>query len=253
MKGAAMRPGCALVAAAMLFALGLRGAAQSPTAQKSAAQDDAMNRTTAGSTAQHEAAQDATVAVDFTNAGLSPSHWTLTLHPDGSGHFRSEMGKPPAGGLQEIDTPDVDRDVRLSPEFAAQVFEVAARHHFFNEKCESRLKVAFQGWKKFSYTGPDGSGACTFNYSKDKEMESLGDTVGAVAETILEGERLEVLLAHDRLGLDREMEFLVDAASTGRAQQMGAIRGILSRLAEDDDVMERVRKRARMLLAQGAS
>ena len=28
--------------------------------------------------------------VDFSNPGLSPSHWTLTLHPDGSGHFHSD-------------------------------------------------------------------------------------------------------------------------------------------------------------------
>lgn len=198
-------------------------------------------------------AQDRTIEVDFTNPELSPVHWTLTLHPNGSGHFRSQMGKPPAGGLQEIDAPDVNRDVQLSPQFAERVFAVAERHNWFNETCESRLKVAFQGWKKLSYAGPDGNGSCTFNYSKDKEIQSLGDTMGAVAETILEGERLQILLEHDRLGLDKEMEFLVDAASSGRAQQICAIRGILSRLAQDDDVMERVRKRARMLLAQGDS
>jgi len=196
-------------------------------------------------------AQDETVVIDFSNPGLSPSHWVLTIHPDGRGHFRSEMGKPPDGGLQGIDTPDIDRDVQLSPQFAAHVFQVAEHHNRFNEECESRLKVAFQGWKKFSYTGPDGSGSCTFNFSKDKEIESLGDTMDAVTETILEGQRLEVLLEHDRLGLDKEMEFLVDAASNGRAQQICAIRGILDRLAQDDEVMERVRKRARMLLAQG--
>ena len=203
--------------------------------------------------AQDAPGQNAIVTVDFTNQDLSPSHWTLTLHPDGSGHFRSEMGKPPSGGLQQIDTPDVDRDVQLSPQFAAHVFEIAERHRQFNEQCESRLKVAFQGWKKFSYTGPDGSGSCTFNYSKDKEIEGLGDSLGAVAETILEGQRLQVLLVHDRLGLDKEMEYLVDAANNGRAQQICAIREILSRLAQDDAVMERVRKRATMLLAHGDS
>ncbi|HVU47702.1 MAG TPA: hypothetical protein VHD85_16345 [Terracidiphilus sp.] len=197
-------------------------------------------------------AQDQMITMDFTNPELSPSHWVLTLHPNGSGHFQSEMGKPPAGGLQQIDTPDVNRDVQLSPQFAAKVFEIAERHKWFNEECESRLKVAFQGWKKLSYSGPGGSGSCTFNYSKDKEIEGLGENIGAVAETILEGERLEVLLSHDRLGLDREMEYLVDAAHNGRAQQICAIRDILTRLVQDDEVMERVRKRAKMLLAQGS-
>jgi hypothetical protein len=75
----------------------------------------------------------------------------------------------------------------------------------------------------------------------------------AVSETILEGARLELLLQHDRLGLDAEMEFLAEAAGDGRAQQLCAIRGILERLAQDDSVLERVRKRARMLLDQSTT
>jgi hypothetical protein len=73
----------------------------------------------------------------------------------------------------------------------------------------------------------------------------------AVAETILEGARLEVLLQHDRLGLDQETEFLTEAVQDGRAQQVCAIRDILERLAQDDSVLERVRKRARELLDRG--
>jgi len=67
--------------------------------------------------------------------------------------------------------------------------------------------------------------------------------------TIDEGARLESLLQHDRLGLDKEMEYVVEGAGTRRLQQICAIRGILQRLAEDDSVLERVRTRARMLLA----
>jgi hypothetical protein len=193
---------------------------------------------------------DPVVVVDYSDPELSPNHWTLTIHPDGSGHFTSQMGAPQAD-MKEMETPDVNRDVQLSPEFASHVFAEAERHKWFNEDCESHLKVAFQGWKTLSYRGPGGSGSCTFNFSRDKEIETMGDSMQAVAETILEGARLELLLEHDRLGLDKEMEFLVDAADNGRAQQICAIRGILVRLAQDDQVLERVRKRARMLLAQG--
>ena len=72
------------------------------------------------------------------------------------------------------------------------------------------MKVAFQGWKTLTYTGPAGQGSCTFNYSRDKEIQALGDP-SAVAQTILEGARLEMLLQHDRLGLDKEMEYLTEA------------------------------------------
>lgn len=198
-------------------------------------------------------AADPVIQVDFSDPELSPSQWTLVLHPDGSGHFRSQMGKPPDGGAQEIDVPAIDRDVQVSAQFAGRVFDAAERHNWFNEPCESHLKVAFQGWKTLTYTGPRGQGSCTFNYSKDKEIEALGESMGAVAQTILEGARLELLLQHDRLGLDQEMEFLTEAVDDGRAQQLCAIRDILERLAGDDEVLERVRKRARMLLAQGST
>jgi hypothetical protein len=112
------------------------------------------------------------------------------------------------------------------------------------------MKVAFQGWKKLSYRGPGGEGSCEFNFSRDKEIQAMGESLVAVAETIVEGARLENLLQHDPLGLDHETEYLLEAAGDGRVQQICTIRGILERLAGDDAVMERVRKRARMLLAR---
>lgn len=190
------------------------------------------------------------ILLDFSNPDLSPSHWSLTIHPDGSGHFRSERNSAPGARPQGIDAPNVDRDVQLSTEFAGRVFQLAQTHKHFQIECESHMKVAFQGRKKLSYQGPGGDGSCEFNYSRDKEIQSLGESMVAVAETIVEGARLETLLQHDPLGLDQETEFLVEAAGDGRVQQIGAIRTILERLAGDDAVMERVRKRARMLLAR---
>jgi hypothetical protein len=191
-----------------------------------------------------------TVKVDFSNPGLSPSHWTLTLSPDGTGHFHSERGTAQPQNLESIDAPNVDRDIHLSAQFAERVFQAARQHKWFSGECESHMKVAFQGWKTLTYDGPDGQGSCRFNYSKDKEIQALGDSMVAVAGTILEGARLEKLLQHDRLGLDKEMEYLTDASGDGRVQQICSIKGILEALAGDPEVLERVRKRARGLLAK---
>ena len=193
---------------------------------------------------------DPVFQIDFSNPALSPSHWTLTVHPDGSGHFRSERGSATAESSQTVDAPNLDRDIQLSAGFAQRVFQIAHRHNWAGEECESHIKVAFQGWKKLSYSGSEGPGACTFNYAKDKETQALADSLMAVSGTILEGARLEMMLAHDRLSLDREMEYLVEASGDGRIQQLCAIRGILERLAEEPSVMERVRKRALLLLAK---
>jgi hypothetical protein len=146
----------------------------------------------------------------------------------------------------------VDRDVRLSEPFVGRVFETVHKHNLLNVNCESHYKVAFQGWKKLAYSGPDGSGGCEFNYSKDHDIQGLGESFVAVASTIIEGARLELLRQHDPLGLDKEMEFLIEAANDGRLQQLCTIRGILERLEDDPDVMERVRRRAGTLLALSA-
>ena len=189
------------------------------------------------------------IQVDFSDPDLSPSHWTLVMHTDGSGHFHSERNTAQPAQSQGIEAANVDRDVQVSAEYAGHVFQMAQTHKYFKMECESHMKVAFQGWKKLSYRGTGGEGSCTFNFSRDKEIQGLGESLVAVAETIVEGARLENLLQHDPLGLDHETEYLLEAAGDGRVQQIGAIRGILERLAGDDAVMERVRKRARMLLA----
>ncbi len=191
--------------------------------------------------------------VDFSDPNRTPSHWTMTLHPDGSGYFRSEQGSGAGEAADEIKAPKVDREIRVSGEFAKRVFQAARLRKLFSGDCESHLKVAFQGWKTLSYSGPEGAWGCAFNYAKSKDMEALGDSLVAVADTILEGARLESLLQYDRLGLDGEMEFLAEAAGDGRAQEICAIRGILERLAEDPEVLERVRKRARVLLAKAGT
>jgi hypothetical protein len=186
--------------------------------------------------------------MEFSNPGLNPSQWTLEFHPDGSGHFHSVRGNAtPSDPL--IEAPNVDRDVHLTAKFAEHVFKVARHNKLFNIGCESHMKVAFQGLKKFSYTGPEGEGSCEFNYSRENEIQALGDSLVAVATTIIEGARLETLLQHDPLGLDREIQSVQEAAGDGRAQQICSIRPILERLSEDPAVMERVRKRAKALLA----
>jgi hypothetical protein len=189
------------------------------------------------------------VRVDFSNPGLYPSQWTLTVHPDGSGHFHAEGGNRPDGQSATFLPAKVDRDVNLSGGFTNRVFETVHDRRIMGGDCESHLKVAFQGWKKITYTGPDGQGGCEFNYSKNKEIQDLGDSLVAVGATLIEGARLELLYQHDPLGLDSAMAFVVEASNDGRLQQICAIRGILERLEEDPHVLDRVRKRARSLLA----
>ena len=195
-------------------------------------------------------ASDAVVRVDFSNPGLYPAQWTLVIHPDGSGHFHAEGGTKPHDEEEMMVPAKVDRDVNLSSGFAHRIFSTVHNDRILHGRCESHLKVAFQGWKKISYSGPDGEGGCEFNYSSTKEIQDLGESLVAVGSTLIEGAHLELLLQHDPLGLDKAIQYVVEASDDGRLQQICAIRDILERLQDDPHVMERVRKRAHMLLAR---
>jgi hypothetical protein len=199
------------------------------------------------------AESDAVVRIEFSNPGLYPAQWSLLLHPDGSGHFHAEGGNKPTDSEGTILPAKVDRDVNLSSDFASRIFRAAHDNRILHGKCESHLKVAFQGWKKISYSGPDGEGGCEFNYSSSKEIQEMGDSLVAVGSTLIEGARLELLLQHDPLGLDKAIQYVVEASDDGRLQQICAIRGILERLQDDPHVLERVRKRARLLLERSGS
>ncbi len=194
------------------------------------------------------AAGQATVTVEYTNQNIQPSHWVLVVHPDGSGQFDSDASDAEGAGGATIHLGAVHRDLQLSQGFADRVFTVARERKLFNFKCDSGMKVAFQGIKRFSYSGPEGTGNCAYNYSKDSTIENLGDSVIAVATTIEAGERLKRLQQHDRLGLDHEMEELVVTAHQGQAIELSVIRDVLERIVADDQLLERVRRKARLLL-----
>lgn len=198
-------------------------------------------------TARAESGGEPHFQVEYSNPALVPAQWTMEIRPDGSGHFKSERGQAEGRG---IEPPDVDRDIQLTPHFARRAFDVAVHKKLFSAGCESHMKVAYQGTKRLTYSGPAGQGSCEFNYSKDAEIQGLSDSLIAVATTLIEGARLQALLLHDRLGLDKEMEVLAASAADGRAQQIGSIREILERLAEDPAVLDRVKRRARTLLTK---
>lgn len=238
--------------AAKLAALAVAAAfAQLPAAHAQQWPQGASQNTALESREANWAARPGPVfRVDFLNTGIAPSEWTLLLYPDGTGHFHADRANSTAPKPATIEPVIVDREVKLSPEFTAWVFSTVRANQFLHLQCQSNEKVAFQGWKTLSYHGPDGEGNCRFNYSKNKEIQALGESMVGVASTLMAGERLELLRQHEPLGLDSEMSYIVDAAGDGRLLQIYAIQGTLRRLESDPDVMDRVKRQARKLLVR---
>ena len=196
-----------------------------------------------------QGAPGGTVAFHFDNPALQPARYSLVVAEDGSGRYHSE----PAGASNATDAAaaaPLDRAITLADPLRSQLFAAARKHHLFAMECDAgRRNVAFTGNKTLSYSGPEGAGSCTFNYPGDPRLEQVADNLIAVANTVEEGRKLELLLSHDRLGLDAELELLSEEQADGRALDLQNIASVLRAIESDEAVLHRTRGRAAALLA----
>jgi hypothetical protein len=180
----------------------------------------------------------------FENPQLEPSAYSLEIFEDGSGSYTTSVG------VGSDSQPEV-RAIQIHDPLRSKLFEAARADHFFAIACEApHDKVAFTGKKTLAYTGPDGTGSCTFNYSREQSVNQIASDLIGVAYTLEEGERLKSEHLHDRLSLDSELESLETAAQEHRALELGNIAPELESIANDDAVLERARRRARTLVSE---
>jgi hypothetical protein len=198
----------------------------------------------------------AEVSFQFDRPGLPVPRFTMTMHEDGTGRYEADQAevKATATLMRGQAAQHVDRQISLTKATAAKVFKAARVLNYFNIECSSKAKnIADTGKKTLSYTGPDGSGSCTYNYSENKTIDMLTNTFQGIAFTMDEGRRLEFLHRYDRLGLDAEMILLSQEAEAGRALELGTISPTLAAIADDASVIQRVRLKASKMLEQVAS
>ena len=181
----------------------------------------------------------------FENPRLEPAAYSLQIYEDGSGSYTTSIG---SGGSEA--EPEV-RAIRIHEPLRSKLFQAARSDHFFAIECEApHSRVAFTGKKTLAYTGPDGAGSCTFNYSREQSVNQIASDLIGVAYTLEEGDRLKSEQLHDRLSLDAELESLTDAAQEHRALELGNIAPELESIANDEAVLERARTRARSLVSE---
>lgn len=193
----------------------------------------------------------ARIVYTFEHPQLQPSRYTITVEESGPGHFTSQPGNAPVDYTEGVYPAPVDREIQLDDALRAGLFRFARTHNFLNTRCDrGQANLAFTGKRTLTYSGPDGSGSCSFVWAGDPELQRLSDQLGAVALTIEIGRRLEVEVRHDRLGLDSELASLQDLVKEQRASDLPNIAPELQTIATDQDVMERARKRALSLLSK---
>ena len=187
----------------------------------------------------------------FDRPGLPVPQYELTIRRDGSVVYAGEEQPPATGPGPASGRPSqsFQRVVSISAATVNRVFVLAQKLNHFNIPCASNAKnIADTGKKTLTYAGSDGAGSCTYNYTENKDVQALTDIFEGIAETMDEGRRLDYLHRYDRLGLDAAMESFSREVAEGRALEMGTIAPTLRSIADDPEVMQRVRTRANALL-----
>ena len=185
--------------------------------------------------------------------------YTLTVSADGSTTYQvsyppvTPKYSPYTATLSKLPNTEVTLKTNLSASGTAALFEKLRATKDLNGGCASKAKnIADTGAKTLTYTGTPGTVTCTYNYTEEKNIVSLTNTFQAIAYTLDEGRKLEQQHRYDRLALDPETDSLMSAAKQGNAAEFGAIGPVLREIADDPQVLERVRLRATKLLEQAA-
>jgi hypothetical protein len=199
-------------------------------------------------------ATTATISFDFANPGLTPAAWHLDFDANGLGHYHSQPGEISAPDAHGAMPRPFDQQIEVSLGVREQLLAIGRSHHFFAMPCEARKnKVAFTGRKTASYSGPDGQGQCTYNWSQDEQLMKLANACLAISFTLEEGRKLRLEYLHDRLSLDAELETLATSVKEGSAMELENIAPELRAIASDPAVMKRAQARAAALLATAPS
>ncbi len=147
------------------------------------------------------------------------------------------------------------QNLHLSAATRRRIVQLFEQTHGLSN-CASRAKgIAKTGIKTLSYhlAYKADTFSCTYDYSESKPVQELTALFQSMAFTLDEGRKLRQLHQYDRLGLDAEMKILVNAVKSGQALEMGNIADELKSLADDTEVLERVRSSAATLLNSAAS
>jgi hypothetical protein len=201
-----------------------------------------------------QGAGPAQIRFTYENPKLQPAKYVVTVGEDGTGHFRSEGGGPASNDPGNMPADPQDGPIHISKALREGMFTVARKNKLFAIRCDDGAKnIAFQGTKTLQYEGPEGQGSCTFNWSKNPQIDKLTDQFESIAATLEEGNKLERQYEHGRLSLDTELELLEQMVQDGRAIEVENIAQILQKLAGDEAVLQRVQRRARALLALAKS
>jgi hypothetical protein len=137
--------------------------------------------------------------------------------------------------------------LKIEPEEAAEMFELAAKLDYFKRPLESGLKVAFMGEKTFRWESDGAPQEQKFNYSQDPDAIKLQDWFERISESELLFFSLERTVKYDKLGVYKALLQLEAAYDRKRLVAWPQYLPLLDRVAKNSSYMNVARERAASL------
>jgi len=186
-----------------------------------------------------------TFTVDWPQ-GAKPQHYALKLDSSGRAAYTSVDDTTNPGepyGLEFI-VSDSARD---------RIFSAARQLNYFNGNFDfTKHKIAFTGTKTLGYSDPQRSSQTTFNWSENAGLMDVTHWLQAICATIAYGRQLEHDLRYDRLSLNSDLKSLEQAAQDNFVAELHSIEPVLRQIADNPNVLDLARQRARHLLRLAA-
>jgi hypothetical protein len=194
-----------------------------------------------------EARPTVTFTVDFPQS--DPSHYSISVDEDGKSTYESESRVS-----RETDEKDELRlEFTMSPETRTKIFELSRKANYFQGQLEANKKnIAMSGTKTLAYKDGQRNTSANYNYSLIPAVQDLTSTFQYISMTCEFGRKLQYDQHYQKLALDEELKRMEEMAKDNSLAEIQAIAPILTKIANDNSVMNLTRARAQRLLAEGS-
>jgi len=196
------------------------------------------------------AVEPATITFSLNFPDSDPERYTIAVQSDG--HARYECSAKISDQSDEREA--YQTEFSFSDAMRAQIFDLAARAHYFSGKVDSgNRKLAFTGAKKLTYNDGQRETTAAYNFSSVPAVQQLTTLFQSVGATLEFGRRLAYYHRYQKLALDDELKHMEDEAKRGDLLELQAVKPVLQQIYEDGSVLNVVRARAQRIMEMGKS
>jgi hypothetical protein len=196
------------------------------------------------------AADPASVTFSLDFPGSDPDHYSIAVRADGHVAYKSSAKI----SSDSDDRENYQTEFTMSEATRTEIFDLAARAHYFSGKIESgNKKLAFTGTKKLTYTDGQKDSSAEFNYSSQPAVQQLAAVFQSISATLEFGRRLAYDHRYQKLALDEELKHMESQAAAGELAELSAVKTILQAIYDDASVINVVRARAQRIMESAPS